>query len=115
MWNKPTKRQLAAIAPLYSNEDTPIKEQIVHMHFFLGGSDWYVTEFDGRDLFFGFVILNQDHDNSEWGYFSLSELEAIKKPLVSTNGFVFGHQEVDRDKWWTKTPVSEIPTIKTFE
>ena len=54
MWNKPAQQQLNAIPPLYSTEETPLKEKMIHMPFFLGGSDWYACEHsDG--LFFGFV------------------------------------------------------------
>jgi len=38
---------------------------------------WYATEFDGDDLFFGLV----DGHEKEIGYFSLSELEAVRGPL----------------------------------
>ena len=38
---------------------------------------WYVTEFDGKDTFFGLV----DGFEKELGYFSLSELESVKGPL----------------------------------
>ena len=37
----------------------------------------------GLYTFFGYVILNTDHQNAEWGYFSLNELkEAHSGPLV---------------------------------
>lgn len=35
MWNKPAQQQLNAIPPLYSTEETPLKEKMIHMHFFL--------------------------------------------------------------------------------
>ena len=42
-----------------------IKEQRgegrLYLHFFIGGCDWYVAEYDGDDLFWGYVILNNDH------------------------------------------------------
>jgi len=38
---------------------------------------WYVTEFNGDDIFFGFVIGFEP----EFGYFSLSELESARGPL----------------------------------
>jgi len=39
---------------------------------FTGGCDWYITEFDGDDLFFGFAILNSDYEMAEWGYISFA-------------------------------------------
>jgi hypothetical protein len=38
---------------------------------------WYAVEFDGDDLFFGYV----EGLESEWGYFSLKDLEEIKGPF----------------------------------
>lgn len=38
---------------------------------------WYAYEFDGQDEFFGLVVGFE----KEFGYFSLSELEAIKGPF----------------------------------
>ncbi len=71
MWNKPNKEQFAAIPRLYTTEKIGSKDKIVHLHFFIGGCDWYVAEFDGEELFFGYANLN-DAQNAEWGYFSLA-------------------------------------------
>ena len=38
---------------------------------------WYAIEFDGADLFFGYVVGHVP----ELGYFSLQELEAARGPL----------------------------------
>ncbi|MCD6390528.1 MAG: DUF2958 domain-containing protein [Dehalococcoidia bacterium] len=38
---------------------------------------WYATEFDGQDIFFGFVCGIEN----ELGYFSLSELERVRNRL----------------------------------
>jgi hypothetical protein len=38
---------------------------------------WYVIEFDGEDLFFGYVV---GHDK-ELGYFRHSELQSIQGPF----------------------------------
>ncbi len=78
MWNEPSAKRLAQIPKLYETEGIDLKEKLVYLHFFIGGCDWYVTEFDGEDLFFGYAILNQDYQNAEWGYFSFSELKAIQ-------------------------------------
>ena len=56
MWNKPSKEQLAAIPRLYETEKIGSKNKIVHLHFFIGGCDWYVAEFDGEELFFRKMI-----------------------------------------------------------
>ena len=39
------------------------------MHFFLGGCDWYIVEWNLEDqIFFGFAILTNDLEMAEWGY-----------------------------------------------
>jgi hypothetical protein len=101
MWNKPSKDELAKLPKLYETESTPLKDKMIHMHFFMGGCDWYIAEFDGEDLFFGFVILNDDLHNAEWGYSSLAEMDAI-----NIDGF-----EIDRDLHWQPTPARMIERI----
>ncbi|MCK4818354.1 DUF2958 domain-containing protein, partial [bacterium] len=78
MWNIPTKQRLTKIPKLYETEHVPLKEKLIYLHFFIGGCDWYVAEYDGKDLFWGFAILNNDLQNAEWGYISFSELKSIK-------------------------------------
>ena len=77
MWNEPTKGRLSEIPRLYETEHVPLEDKIVHLHFFIAGCDWYITEFDGADIFFGYAILNQDYQMAEWGYVSFSELKSI--------------------------------------
>ena len=102
MWNYPSDKQLDKIPAMYATEKIPLKDKIVHMHFFIGGSDWYATEYSKEDrLFFGYAILNNDEQNAEWGYFSLDELADIKL------GFV----EIDRDRCWTPCKASEVAKI----
>ena len=50
----------------------------IHLHFFISDCDWYIAEYDGDDLFWGFAILNGDLLNAEWGYISFAELKSIK-------------------------------------
>ena len=78
MWNTPTEDRLSKIPRLYETEHTPLQEKLIHLHFFLGGCDWYVAEYDGEDIFWGFAILNNDFQNAEWGYISFSELKSIR-------------------------------------
>jgi Protein of unknown function (DUF2958) len=39
-----------------------------------GSGTWYLTEYDGKDIAFGYVTGLVEN---EWGYVSLSELEAL--------------------------------------
>ena len=83
MWNEPTKERLSKIPMLYETEHIPIQEKPIHLHFFIGGCDWYISEFDGRDTFFGFAILNNDLQYAQWGYVSFTDLKKLK-----INGFI---------------------------
>lgn len=51
----------------------------------LGNSRFYFSEWDGEDELFGYVVLNGDTQNSEWGYTSLEELK--NAGVKDRNGF----------------------------
>ena len=104
MWNEPSKERLARIPRLYETEHMPLKEKLVYIHFFIGGSDWYACEYDG-ERFFGFVILNSDFQNAEWGYFDFEELKSIK---------VSSWLEIDceKEEFWKVRKASEIENIR---
>ncbi|KGG84413.1 hypothetical protein P245_24380 [Comamonas thiooxydans] len=54
-------------------------QAVAHLHYFLGGSDWFIFEKDaegGVDQAFGYAILNGDLHNAELGYISIAELVA---------------------------------------
>ncbi len=103
MWNKPTEKQLNRLPELYSSGHLSITEKVIHMHFFLGGCDWYVAEYDKEIKdFFGFVILNNDYAMAEWGYFNFVELCELKVQFV----------EVDRDMHFTPIKANCIDKIK---
>jgi hypothetical protein len=72
-----TQELRAALPPLRSTQSLGIDAPII-VKFFTPTSNWtwYATEFDGEDLFFGLV----DGFDKEFGYFSLSELEAVRGP-----------------------------------
>ena len=77
MWNIPSQKRLSRMPKLYDTEGVATQKKMIHLHFFIGGCDWYAVEFDQEDIFFGFVILNGDHRNAEWGYFSFTELKSL--------------------------------------
>ena len=49
MWNKPNSEELSKIPGLYSSEQIPLKEKVIYMHFFLGGCDWYASEYEPEE------------------------------------------------------------------
>jgi Protein of unknown function (DUF2958) len=60
--------------PLYSQESE--SDPIVYCKLFhvFGSGTWYLTEYDGIDVAFGYVTgLLED----EWGYVSITELERL--------------------------------------
>jgi len=105
MWNVPSKERLNKIPRLYETEEIPLAEKIIHLHFFIGGCDWYVAEYDGGDLFYGYANLN-DEQNAEWGYVSFNELKAI-----TINGIEI---DCELEEFWSPKPVSQIPAIKVM-
>jgi hypothetical protein len=68
-------------------------DSIVHLHYFHGGSDWWITEKDktgvGTIQAFGYVDLGY---GGEWGYISINE-------LVDT--------EIELDLHWVPKPQKE--------
>lgn len=83
------------LPPLYSQEN--VEDPIVHAKYFTPDSSWtwYALEFDGKDIFFGYV----DGLEAELGYFSLSELENVRGPLGL---------KIERDLYWKSKQLSEV-------
>lgn len=74
-----TKEIVDQLPPLYSTEDIDLEDKIAVCKFFTPDSNWtwYALEYDGEDLFFGYVVGFE----AEFGYFSLSELESVRGAL----------------------------------
>lgn len=81
---------------LYATEND--KDPVVQVKFFSPWMNWtwYAVEFDGKDIFFGLV----EGFATEWGYFSLSEIQAGRGP--------FGVPIVERDLYFRPAPISEV-------
>ena len=81
--------------PLIGSQDQE-KDPIVYVKFFSPWNHWtwFAYEFDGTDIFFGFV----KGDFDEYGTFSLSELESIKGPMGL---------KIERDIHFSPKPVSK--------
>lgn len=78
MWNVPTKDRLDKIPKLYETEKIPVENKLIYLHFFIGSCDWYIAEYDGEDIFFGYAVLNGDIECAEWWYISFSELREVR-------------------------------------
>lgn len=91
-----TKQLRRQLPKLYEQEEKGL-DAIVYAKFFMVDAHWtwYATEFDGEDIFFGFVR----GDFPELGYFSLSELEQIRGRLGLP---------VERDRYFRAKPLREV-------
>lgn len=69
----------------------------------IGRMTLYVTEFDGDDTLYGYMVSPLGPDCDEWGYSSLSEMAHL---LV-----IGGMPGVERDCYWSPKKVSEIEEI----
>ena len=84
-----TQADRKKLPKLYETEKVPVEDKVLRVKFFTPTSNWtwYATEFDGEDMFFGYV----EGRENEWGYFSLKELSEVKGP------YGVG---IERDKYW---------------
>lgn len=87
------------IPTLYAQEKS--YDPTVYAKFFTPWSNWtwYVTEFDGEDIFFGLV----DGFDKEFGYFSLQELENVCGPCGL---------KIERDLHFSPQPLSQVAPEK---
>jgi hypothetical protein len=93
-----TNGQGSRMPRIGETEHVPVEDKLIHLHFMLLDSHWYVAEFDGEGTFFGYVVLNGDTENAEWGYFSWEELKAVR---------LWG-MEVELDCSWTVRRFGDI-------
>lgn len=98
-----TKELFSKLPRLYSQEDKGL-EAVAQVKFFSPYSNWtwYATEFDGEDIFFGYV----EGFANELGTFSLAELDKVV--------FKFGGVEVpavERDLNWTPKTLKELMKV----
>jgi hypothetical protein len=73
------------------------KDPIVQVKFFTPWTNWtwYGIEFDGKDIFFGWVVGLE----KEFGSFSLSELQSLKGPAGL---------KIERDIYFAPKPISQV-------
>jgi hypothetical protein len=70
-----------------------MKEHPAIFHYFYGGTDIYVCEYDREHgIMFGFVILNGDLHNAEWGYIDIAEIITI--PVMNID-YHFEEQSIE--------------------
>ena len=84
------------LPPLYAGEEKG-EATMALVKFFTpdSGWSWFVTEFDGEDVFFGLVVGHE----VELGYFSLSELQSVRGGLGLP---------VERDLYFKPTSLKQL-------
>jgi hypothetical protein len=70
------RRNIPALYSTDGTNDNPMDNIAQARIFGPGRYTYYVTEWDGKDLLFGYVLSPLGSDCDEWGYTSLSEFEA---------------------------------------
>ena len=109
MWNPSSEIILSKMPKLYEPENVEAKEKIIYLHFFVGSSDWFVAEYDGEDVFFGFACLNAWKDCAEWGYMSFEKLRDLK--VRHSLGGKAWYLEVEFDMWWDVRKAKDVRFI----
>ena len=104
MINRPTESELLQLAQIKIDKNTPLEERVIHMHFFLDGHDWYVSEYDPqRRHFFGYTIPNDEYHRARWYYFSFDELCRMRAKA---------NAEVIRNTDWIPKRAIEVDRIR---
>jgi len=89
--------------PQVYGQDGKGDDAIIYLHYFRGGSDWYITEKDsdpdgeGQTQAFGYAILNGDKEMAEMGYIIVELVKA----------------GVELDLHWTQTTLGSVKGKKT--
>ena len=104
MRNRPNESELLELAQIEIDENTPLEDRMIHMHFFADGHDWYVSEYDPqRRHFFGYMIPYDDYHQARWGYFSFDGLDRTRTKA---------NAEVVRNTHWTPKQAIDIDRIR---
>lgn len=99
-----------SLPPLYA-QDALGWNATVHVKLFnaYGAGTWFITEFDGADIFFGYVAgLTPGGD--EFGYFSLRELESLEARIGGKA--IPGLQAIEREIDFTPKRLCDIAEIR---
>jgi hypothetical protein len=90
-------QSIAKKVPALYTTDAQGVDAIVHLHYFGGSADWYITEANFETgLVFGWAELAPGC--GEWGYSNLPEMEAVNTGLIV----------IERDLYWEPKPMREV-------
>jgi len=95
-----------ALPKLYETEDVKLNDKMVISEYFCGPFTWYVIEGEEREdgdfLFWGYVKNEADDFCSEFGYFTLSQLEELT--LEKRKAIPF----LERDLYFTPEKLTKL-------
>ncbi|HEY9683260.1 MAG TPA: DUF2958 domain-containing protein [Drouetiella sp.] len=91
-----TKEVEEKLPALYSQEHVPDPFAQVKFIDTIGSWIWYATEYDGINIFFGFVVGHEQ----ELGYFSLAEFEDVNREA--------GFERIARDPDFEPVRISQL-------
>ena len=97
MWNEPSKQKLSKLPLLYSTEHVPLEDKLIHLHFFIGGCDWFIAEID-EDLDLMFRLAKQ---------------QAKGYRLASGRAIHLGGQSAARK--WTGQEIDDVKELQAKE
>lgn len=96
-----TKDLLRRLPPLYATEDVGAPDKVAQAKFFTPwtGWTWFVLEYDPDERLLFTLVVGLE---TEFGYASLDELEAIRGP---------GGLRIERDLHFKATRLKDIPGL----
>jgi hypothetical protein len=91
--------KLKTLPQLYTNESVLAENVLMPVKLKIMGFSWYPTEFDGKDIMFGFANLADDQ-MAELGYFKISEMELAIQDAFDRTGC---KAEIELELNWNET------------
>lgn len=80
-------------------DELPDPAKTFWVKFFSPSLTWYVAAIDDDGVAYGYVVNHADPWCSEWGSFSLAEMEAVyRAPFII----------IERDKFFDPAPVADV-------
>ena len=104
MINRPEESELLKLAQIEVDKNTPLEERVMHMHFFLDGHDWYLSEYNPFSrTFFGYYVPHDQYHKACWGHFNIDDLYYMRD---------YKNRRVTRNTDWMPRRAMEIDRIR---
>lgn len=104
MINRPSESELLKLANIEIDEDTPLEDRVIYMHFFMDGCSWYMAEYDPESRrFFGYMIPGNKYHKARWDYFGFAKLCRMRGKI---------HCRVIRNTDWVPRRAIQVGNIR---